>query len=110
MRRFAKVVLVIGMAGAVSLATFAVPAKVRVSYPGSMDCQQGCEFVAAGWPFPYVVDHPGISPVGSVSLSGALLGEDIVRPGAAVATFVFWLVVVSAATALFNRMLRNGQK
>lgn len=64
-------------------------ATVRAVYPEN--CEQGCDFVAAGWPFPYLVDHPGISPTGSVSLINGLLGVDMIWPGALAATFVFWL-------------------
>lgn len=108
MRRTAKTFFVIAMAAAISLATMAVPGKVRMSYPGSMDCQQGCEFVAAGWPFPYIVDNPGISPVGSVSLSGALLGVDLVRPGAAAGTYLCWLALLSAIAWAFEARRRDG--
>lgn len=91
-----KVALVSVSAATAALASSAVPGSVRAVYPGSMDCAQGCQFVAGGWPFPYLVDHPGISPVGSVSLLGGLLGEDIIWPGSLLATFVFWLGLCSA--------------
>jgi hypothetical protein len=86
-----------------TLASSLVPGRVRIAYPGSMDCQQGCEFVAAGWPFSYLVDNPGISPVGSVSLVEGLLGVDIVRPGPLVATFLFWLAIFGVAMWLGTR-------
>ena len=42
--------------------------KVTVVRAGSMDCEQGCDVVAAGFPKPYLVDGI-ISPVGSVSMN-----------------------------------------
>lgn len=83
-----------------SLATSLVPGHVRVVYPGSEDCQQGCDFVAGGWPFRYLVDSPGVSPFGSVSL----LGEDIIRPGAFVETLVFWICIWAAVILATRRM------
>lgn len=81
-----------------ALVSSAVPGRVRMAYAGSMDCRQGCDFVAGGWPFLYLVDEPGISPVGSVSLADGLLGADIIRPGAFSATLLFricaWTVII----------------
>jgi len=84
-------------AGAITLASSEIPASVNVAWPGSEDCERGCDFVAAGWPFAYLVDHPGISPGGSVNLVGGLLGVDLVRPTALAATFTFWLGAVGLA-------------
>lgn len=89
MLRWRWSLLVVTLAIGATLASTLLPATVRVVYPES--CEQGCDFVAAGWPFPYLVDHPGISPTGSVSLINGLLGVDMMRPGALAATFVFWL-------------------
>jgi hypothetical protein len=85
----ALVVLIVALGTA--LVSSAVPGRVRMAYPGSMDCQKGCDFVAGGWPFLYLVDQPGISPVGSVSLGDGLLGADIIRPGAFSGTLLFWI-------------------
>src|SRR4051812_38585997 len=79
-RWMARVVLMAAVGP--SLATSALPGHRRVAYPGSQGCQQGCDFVAGGWPFRSLVDHPGISPFGSVSLTDGLLGADIIRPDA----------------------------
>jgi hypothetical protein len=57
-----------------TLASSGITGHVRVTYPDSMDCQQGCDFVAGGWPFRYLVDNPGVSPVGSVSLIDGVFG------------------------------------
>jgi hypothetical protein len=58
-----KAVFVLVCATATTLGSSAVHSRMTVVYPGSMDCQRGCEFVAGGWPFAYLVDYPGISPV-----------------------------------------------
>jgi hypothetical protein len=88
------------VAAVATLASTAVPASVRLVYPGTMDCEQGCNFVAAGWPWPYLVDSHGISVHGSVSLSGGLTGEDIIFPGRMAADYAFWLALASAAAYL----------
>jgi len=80
-----------------ALASSCVSGKVQIAYPGSEDCVQGCDFVAGGWPFLYVVDQHGLSPAGSADLLGAVLGNDILRPGHLVATYVFWLALFVSA-------------
>jgi hypothetical protein len=100
--------LLIAVAAAVAtLASTAVPASVHLVYPGTMDCEQGCNFVAAGWPWPYLVDSHGISVYGSVSLSGGLTGEDIIFPGRMAADFLFWLALASAIAHLVVRLRRR---
>jgi hypothetical protein len=99
-----KAIVVIVPATIATLASSLVTGTVRVAYPGSMDCVEGCVFAAGGWPFKYLVDHPGISPVGSVSL----LGEDIVRSGALAATFTFWFCAFSCLVWLVGRRMRNA--
>jgi len=108
MTRKGMLVLVLTGALATSLASSFVRSHVRVAYPGSMDCRQGCEFVAGGWPFRYLVDQPGISPAGSVSLSGGLLGVDVFRSTAFGATVLFWILAWAAAAWMARRMTRPG--
>ena len=93
-----------------SLATSAVPGHVRVAYAGSEGCKQGCDLVAGGWPFRYRVDHPGISPFGSVSLTDGLLGADIIRPGALAETLLFWACAWTAAIWATRRVRRSRLK
>lgn len=102
--------LVLIAAAVTSLATSVVPGHVRVAYPGSEDCQQGCDFVAGGWPFRYLVDHPGISPTGSVSLTEGLLGADIIRPDALAETLLFWACVWTAAIWVSRRVGQSPLK
>ena len=97
-------------AAVATLASSAIPGRVRAVYPGSMDCQQGCEFVAAGWPFPYLVDHPGISPTRSVSLVNGFLGVDLIWPGAMAATFASWLVLFVVVAWVVARVTQHGSR
>jgi hypothetical protein len=87
-----------------SLTTSAVNSQVVVAYSGVMGCELGCNFIASGWPFPYIVDHPGISPTGSVSLVGAILGVDIIRPGHFLGTVLFWLVPSGLGVVAVSRV------
>jgi|LakMenEpi03Aug12_release.lakeMendotaPanAssembly.Ray.scaffolds.fasta_scaffold350821_2 hypothetical protein len=89
--------------GATLLSTL-VTSEVQVAYPGSEDCGSGCAFVAAGWPRPFIVDNPGISPVGSVSLTGALLGIDLVLGGAAAIDLLVWFVAAYLLILAYERM------
>ena len=100
-RVVAAVVLV--LAAAATLGTSALHTRVNVVYPGSMDCQRGCEFLAGGWPFPYLVDHPGISPAGSISLVEGIMGVDIIRPLPLLASFVFWAILFGVIAAIVLR-------
>lgn len=92
--------LVLATAAVVTAGSSIVTTTVQVAYPGSSNCALGCDFVAGGWPFPYLVDHPGISPIGSVSLLMGLIGVDILRADALAASFVFWVGVFAALTAI----------
>ena len=79
-----------------------IPAKVNVVRVGSMDCEQGCQVVAAGFPKPYLVDAI-ISPVGSVSMNPidlflAPLDEFILVNF--LISYVFWLAVTVIAVLL----------
>ena len=87
------VLLVAAVAAGVTVASGMIPGVAHVAYPGSMGCQADCVYVAGGWPFPFLVDQPGISPVGSVSLSGGLFGEDAIGLGFLAANYVFWFAV-----------------
>lgn len=108
-RKWMVLVVLIAAVGT-SFATSVVPGHVRVAYPGSEDCQQGCDFVAGGWPFRYLVDHPGTSPTGSVSLTDGLLGADLIKPGALSATLLFWACVWTAAIWTTRRFRRSPLK
>ena len=80
-----------------------VERRVVAVHPTVMGCEHGCEVVAAGWPVPFVVDNPALSPVNSVSLLMALDGGDEVRWGGLAATLGFWLAVSVGAIGLAQR-------
>lgn len=60
--------------------------------------------VVLGFPAPYISDYHGISVVGSASLIGALLGEDLFHLGAFLADVTAYFVLAAlVATALRRR-------
>jgi hypothetical protein len=61
----------------------------------------------AGFPLPYISDYHGISPVGSTSLTGALLGEDHFHPGAFAANVAVYLALAAAAWTGIRRRTRR---
>ena len=74
------------------------------TYPDIMGCESACLVAAGGWPFPYLVDYPGLSPAGSASLIGAMLGVDVIWPDELATTFLFWLAMsVLAVWALVRK-------
>jgi hypothetical protein len=91
------------VAAAAALASSLVLSEVTVAYSGVLGCEQGCQFVAGGWPFPYIVDHPGISPSNSVSLVEAALGVDIFWSGHFLATLLSWLAPFATVAAIVWR-------
>jgi hypothetical protein len=93
MLRRNKALLLIVLALVATLASTAVPGTAHLAYPGTMDCEQGCAFVAAGWPWAFLIDSHGISVRGSVSLFAVVTGEDILDARLLAATFSFWFAV-----------------
>ena len=81
-----------------------IPAKVTVVRAGSMDCEQGCQVVAAGFPKPYLVDGI-ISPVGSVSMNPLDLFlaplDDFILVNFLM-SYVFWLAIALLASKLYK--------
>lgn len=63
--------------------------------------------VVVGFPFPYVSDFHGISPVGSADLVGALLGMDHFHAGAFWADVGVYLALLAAAR---TRALRRAAR
>ena len=74
----ASFALIAGLA--LALASSAYAGQAQALHAEIMGCEHGCTVAAAGWPLPYLIDYPGISVVGSASLTGALTGEDQFRP------------------------------
>ena len=95
---------VVASALAATLASSAVDCSVTAVYPDIMGCEHGCFVVGGGWPVAYLVDYPGISPVGSVSLTDALLGVDRFRPASFALSLLFWLAVCLSLRAVGRRV------
>lgn len=109
MWRIAKTVLIV-LAGAIAgtlLST--IPDRDAVAvYGGIMDCETGCSVAAAGWPGAFIVDYPGLSPVGSADLFGLLIGSDRFHPAAFATTLGFWLLVSVTALLAWSRLSRRA--
>lgn len=103
MNRFSKHLAAIGVASCATLLSSSWPTELMARYTGIMGCETACRVAGAGWPFPFLVDYPGLSPAGSASLVGAVLGVDMVRPGALAMSFVCWWVLAAAALFLTER-------
>lgn len=76
-----------------TIASSIVESKIIFVYPGIMGCQAGCYVVAGGWPFPFIIDYPGLSPVNSVSIVDALLGLDILSAAGLAKNLLFWVLI-----------------
>lgn len=98
-----KSLLVTGLAVVATLASSAINGTVIATYPDIMGCKFGCLTAAGGWPAPYLIDYPGISPVGSVSLTDALLGMDNIWSAELATSFVFWFAASALAVWLLDR-------
>jgi hypothetical protein len=101
--RLRPVLLVLAAATALTLASSAIHRHVTVNYPDIADCTAGCTVAAAGWPFPYLADHPGASPTGSTSLRQAFGGSDHVLWTAFVATWLAWAAAIGLVSWLGTR-------
>ena len=88
---------------ALTLLSSAKAGESSATYSEIMGCEQKCQVAAAGWPFPYLVDYPGISVVGSADLSGAFVGEDKFRLLPFVLTLAFWTAAAMVAALLRRR-------
>lgn len=98
-----SLVLTAALAFTLTIAAGHVPRTVTATYPDIMGCERGCEVAAAGFPLPFIVDYPGLSPVGSAHPAGALLGLDRVLWPRAVAVLVFWSVVSVLLATIVTR-------
>ena len=92
-----KSVVAICLAAFLTASTSAVETRVIATYPDIMGCESACFVAAAGWPLAYIVDYPGLSPVGSVSLTGAVLGLDKTWLPELGISFAFWLALSALA-------------
>jgi len=91
-------------AAVLTLATSAVP-TTHVLRCAEVEGGGPCAQVAAGFPFAFIVDHYAISPVNSVGLLNAALGEDIWLWHGFMADVLVWWLAVTAA--LLSRRARD---
>jgi hypothetical protein len=87
-----------------SLLSSLVDGEVFEPSTSFLECEKGCRFVAGGWPFDYLVDYPWFSPAGSVSLLGALAGEDRFIILTFAANCLFWAVAIGLLWCLVRRV------
>jgi hypothetical protein len=85
-----------------TLASSLIRQDVRTTYPEIFSCERSCQVAAAGWPFPYLVDYPGLSPSGSADLGGAVLGADKLWIGSLGATFISWFALIAGVLFLWR--------
>ena len=107
-----KRVWVIALASAVALTLLstAVPGSATAQYEEIMDCERGCEVAAAGYPFPFIIDYPGLSPAKRASLLGAILGIDHVSWSRAAASFGAWFLASFAVGGILMGRIRRESR
>lgn len=98
-----SILFVLAAATALALASSAIPGRATVNYPDIDGCAAGCTVAAAGWPFPYLADYPGLSPAGKASLVEATTGSDHVLWTSFVASWLAWAALVGLLTWLVRR-------
>jgi hypothetical protein len=103
-----SVILVFVLSTFLALASSAVHRHTTVNYPDIEGCSAGCTVAAAGWPFPYLADYPGLSPAGRTSLVEAITGSDHVLWTSFVLTWLAWTVAIGALAYLLRR--RSGSQ
>ena len=95
--------LVVVVATVLTLASSFIRGDTLVNYPDVDGCTTGCTVAAAGWPFPYLADYPGVSPGGSTSLVEAVTGSDHVLWTAFVASWLAWVAAIALLAYLGRR-------
>ena len=113
MRAASRLVLLAFASTALTLATiFVSGTRLEVQDwdcpPAPASCAR--PVTVGGFPLPWVSDYHGISPVGSVSLTGAILGEDHFHAGAFVADVACFLVAGGALMMLASRATRRRRQ
>lgn len=96
--------LVLGIAA--TLATSVVDQPTVARYADIDHCVAGCTVAAAGWPLPYLVDYPGLSPANEASLAGAFSSVDRWRLESFAVDLVAWTLLAFVAIALLRRARR----
>lgn len=101
-----RIVATLALGLAATLATSTVRQHTVALHADIDGCMSGCSVAAAGWPLPYIVDDPALSPAGEASLSGAVLGVDRWRPEALALDLFAWTALAAIVIALLRRLRR----
>jgi hypothetical protein len=79
-----------------------VPGERTEHYGDILSCVPQCQVVAAGFPFPYIADYPGLSPVNSADLFGVMIGVDKFRFDAFCIDAVAYFILCTAISRLWK--------
>lgn len=77
--------------------------------PNALD-PKPCRLAAVGWPFPFVVDSPGISVEGKVDLASGIGGEDRFVASAWLECVAFWSIVFACLLQGVGRLKKPREK
>jgi hypothetical protein len=83
-----------------------VPGERTEHYADILNCVPECRVVAAGFPFPYIADYPGLSPTHSADLWGALMGLDKFRLDAFCIDAIVYFILCEATYRLWKNCNR----
>jgi hypothetical protein len=102
--RLKAIGLVCVLAAALTYASLAVPGRVS-AVCANLGTPEYCPVLAYGFPFPFLADSQGISPVGSVSRDplSLLIGEDDILWPRLGLTGAFWMLVAAAGRTVWLR-------
>jgi hypothetical protein len=75
-----------------------IKSRVDAQFSDILGCENSCSVAAAGWPFPFIIDYPGLSPSGVADFLGLILGMDTVRFESLIGTFLFWVASTVGVT------------
>lgn len=101
-RRVRVLALTLLLAAAATALSSLVPGTHALNCTG-IDDPGPCVQAAAGFPFPFIVDHWLYSPGGRADLAGALFGLDLFLGRQALATLLFWWIALLALRAATGR-------
>jgi len=103
-----KILALCAYAAGLTYASTLVPGSV-IALCGNVGTPVYCPVLAYGFPLPFIADNQGVSPVGSIARNPVYLlvtEDDILGPQLALSA-LFWLLVVVAASFLWQRWRRS---
>ena len=74
-----------------------------------MGCDTGCAVAGAGFPFAFIMDYPGLSPVGSVSWLGLFEGLDKLNTQNLIFSALVWAGLAGVVVVIFNKLTSRLQ-